>query len=316
MVGAASFILSAPRPRLGCVTEARARRVRSVITCGACPNPAMSRPASWRRSIRTSSCCSVLPVTWPSASSCPVCCTCTVPACCRPAGSSARRSTTSTTSRSGTLAEKACVEYASRTVTPRAVGGVRGRRCASFHRPTAPLGCARPLKQAEDELGTRRPPPPLPQRAARIGALGRPDARRRRPRRPIADHHGEAVRNRPARAPSRLNARLHETFEDRQIFRIDHFLGKEAAQNILAFRFANGLFEPIWNRDHIDHVQIDVPETLALENRIGFYESDRRVPRHGRHPPVPGAGVHGDGAADGAGPDGRSPRRRTRSSAR
>ena len=48
-----------------------------------------------------------------------------------------------------------------------------------------------------------------------------------------------------------------------QIFRIDHFLGKEAALNILAFRFANGLFEPIWNREHIDHVQIDVPETLA-----------------------------------------------------
>jgi glucose-6-phosphate 1-dehydrogenase len=70
-----------------------------------------------------------------------------------------------------------------------------------------------------------------------------------------------------------LNASLHETFAEEQIFRIDHFLGKEAALNILAFRFANGLFEPIWNRDHIDHVQIDVPETLALEARAGFYES-------------------------------------------
>ena len=69
-----------------------------------------------------------------------------------------------------------------------------------------------------------------------------------------------------------LNARLHETFAESQIFRIDHFLGKEAAQNILAFRFANGLFEPIWNRDHIDHVQIDVPETLGLEQRTAFYE--------------------------------------------
>ncbi len=69
-----------------------------------------------------------------------------------------------------------------------------------------------------------------------------------------------------------LNASLHATFAEKQIYRIDHFLGKEAAQNILAFRFANGLFEPIWNRDHIDHVQIDVPETLALENRLGFYE--------------------------------------------
>jgi glucose-6-phosphate 1-dehydrogenase len=71
----------------------------------------------------------------------------------------------------------------------------------------------------------------------------------------------------------KLNARLHEVFAEEQIFRIDHFLGKEAAQNILAFRFANGLFEPIWNRNFIDHVQIDVPETLGLEMRTAFYES-------------------------------------------
>ena len=51
------------------------------------------------------------------------------------------------------------------------------------------------------------------------------------------------------------------------------FLGKEAAQNILAFRFANGLFEPIWNRNFIDHIQIDVPETLGLGKRVGFYEA-------------------------------------------
>ena len=70
-----------------------------------------------------------------------------------------------------------------------------------------------------------------------------------------------------------LNARLHEVFAEDQIFRIDHFLGKEAAQNILAFRFANGLFEPIWNRNFIDHVQIDVPETLGLGKRSGFYEA-------------------------------------------
>ena len=69
-----------------------------------------------------------------------------------------------------------------------------------------------------------------------------------------------------------LNARLHEVFEESKIFRIDHFLGKEPAQNILAFRFANGLFEPIWNRNFIDHVQIDVPETLALGKRSAFYE--------------------------------------------
>jgi glucose-6-phosphate 1-dehydrogenase len=70
-----------------------------------------------------------------------------------------------------------------------------------------------------------------------------------------------------------LNARLHEVFAEDQIFRIDHFLGKEPAQNILAFRFANGLFEPIWNRNFIDHVQIDVPETLGLGRRAAFYEA-------------------------------------------
>jgi glucose-6-phosphate 1-dehydrogenase len=69
-----------------------------------------------------------------------------------------------------------------------------------------------------------------------------------------------------------LNAVLSEVVDEDQIFRIDHFLGKEAAQNILAFRFANGLFEPSWNRNHISHVQIDVPETLTVAGRANFYE--------------------------------------------
>jgi glucose-6-phosphate 1-dehydrogenase len=70
-----------------------------------------------------------------------------------------------------------------------------------------------------------------------------------------------------------LNNTVHDVFPAEQVYRIDHFLGKEAAQNILAFRFANGLFEPIWNRGHIDHVQIDVPETLSVDTRASFYES-------------------------------------------
>jgi glucose-6-phosphate 1-dehydrogenase len=70
-----------------------------------------------------------------------------------------------------------------------------------------------------------------------------------------------------------LNAQLHEVFDEDQIFRIDHFLGKEPAQNILAFRFANGLFEPIWHRNSISHVEIDVPETLGLAQRGDFYEA-------------------------------------------
>jgi glucose-6-phosphate 1-dehydrogenase len=70
-----------------------------------------------------------------------------------------------------------------------------------------------------------------------------------------------------------LNAAVHEVFDESRIFRIDHFLGKESVDNILAFRFANGLFEPIWNRDHIRYVQIDVPETLTVEGRAGFYDA-------------------------------------------
>jgi glucose-6-phosphate 1-dehydrogenase len=70
-----------------------------------------------------------------------------------------------------------------------------------------------------------------------------------------------------------LNASVHEVFDESRVFRIDHFLGKESVDNILAFRFANGLFEPIWNREHIRYVQIDVPETLTIEGRAAFYDA-------------------------------------------
>ncbi len=69
-----------------------------------------------------------------------------------------------------------------------------------------------------------------------------------------------------------LNQTVHAIFDESHIFRIDHFLGKESVDNILAFRFANGLFEPIWHRHHIAYVQIDVPETLSIEGRGAFYD--------------------------------------------
>ncbi|HZT87430.1 MAG TPA: glucose-6-phosphate dehydrogenase [Stellaceae bacterium] len=69
-----------------------------------------------------------------------------------------------------------------------------------------------------------------------------------------------------------LNARVLKVLDESQVFRMDHFLGKETVQNIMALRFANGIFEPLWNRDHIDHVQITVAETVGVEHRAAFYE--------------------------------------------
>jgi len=69
-----------------------------------------------------------------------------------------------------------------------------------------------------------------------------------------------------------LNQTLHRAFDEQQIYRIDHYLGKETVQNLLFFRFANAIFEPIWNRNYIDHVQITVAEQVDVEHRAGYYD--------------------------------------------
>jgi glucose-6-phosphate 1-dehydrogenase len=69
-----------------------------------------------------------------------------------------------------------------------------------------------------------------------------------------------------------LDRELHRVLSERQIYRIDHYLGKETVQNILMFRFANSIFEPIWNRQYIDHVQITVAESMGVEHRAGYYD--------------------------------------------
>ena len=69
-----------------------------------------------------------------------------------------------------------------------------------------------------------------------------------------------------------LNQILHRHFAEEQVYRIDHYLGKETVQNLMVFRFANGMFEPIWNRRYIDHVQITAAETVGVERRASYYE--------------------------------------------
>jgi glucose-6-phosphate 1-dehydrogenase len=69
-----------------------------------------------------------------------------------------------------------------------------------------------------------------------------------------------------------LNKRISDCFDEKQIYRIDHYLGKETVQNILMFRFANTIFEPVWNRDYVDNIQITIAETVGVEHRAGYYD--------------------------------------------
>jgi glucose-6-phosphate 1-dehydrogenase len=75
-----------------------------------------------------------------------------------------------------------------------------------------------------------------------------------------------------AQSARELNRQIHQVFDENQVYRIDHYLGKETVQNINVLRFGNGIFEPLWNRNYIDHVQITAAESIGVENRAGYYE--------------------------------------------
>ena len=77
---------------------------------------------------------------------------------------------------------------------------------------------------------------------------------------------------RDAQSARELNRQIHEVFNEDQVYRIDHYLGKETVQNIAVLRFANGIFEPLWNRNYVDHVQITAAESIGVENRGSYYE--------------------------------------------
>ena len=94
-----------------------------------------------------------------------------------------------------------------------------------------------------------------------------------------------------------LNRDVLSVFDERQVFRIDHYLGKETVQNLLAFRFANGMFEPWWNRNFIDYVQITAAEDVGVGSRAEYYDTVGRVPRPDPEPPAAAALPRRDGAA-------------------
>ena len=106
---------------------------------------------------------------------------------------------------------------------------------------------------------------PVTRRLFEAGLLGRDEGRWRRVI--VEKPFGNDLRS-----ARELNQELRSMLAERQIYRIDHYLGKETVQNLLVFRFANGIFEPIWNRRYIDHVQITVAETLGVEKRGGYYD--------------------------------------------
>ncbi|MGZ4178948.1 MAG: glucose-6-phosphate dehydrogenase [Solirubrobacteraceae bacterium] len=130
---------------------------------------------------------------------------------------------------------------------------------------------ARAIKDAEAEIGAEGerlvylsvPPSAMQGMVRMLGASGIAENCSLVVEKPFG--HDEA-------SAKELNATLHDVLDEESIYRIDHFLGKEAAQGILALRFANGIFEPVWNRDHVAYVQIDVPEKLDIQGRSGFYE--------------------------------------------
>jgi glucose-6-phosphate 1-dehydrogenase len=113
------------------------------------------------------------------------------------------------------------------------------------------------------------PPRAFPVIARRLGGAGLAREEGGRWRRVIV----EKPFGSDLRSAQTLNRELLGVLAESQIYRIDHYLGKETVQNIMVFRFANGIFEPLWNRDHVDHVQITVAETLGVERRGKFYDA-------------------------------------------
>ncbi len=151
---------------------------------------------------------------------------------------------------------------------------------SDFHNPGGYEKLAELLNRLDQERGTSgnrifylsTPPSQYPEIIQNLGAAGLNRNRKGWTRIIIEKPFGHDL-------PSarELNRQVLRVFREEQVYRIDHYLGKETVQNILVFRLANGIFEPVWNRRYVDHVQITVAENIGLEGRVGYYEESGAI---------------------------------------
>ncbi len=167
-----------------------------------------------------------------------------------------------------------------------------------FGDPASYRALAERLEQVDAAAGTRgnvlfylaTPPSAYPEIVANLGAAHLHSRETGWSRIVIEKPFGHDLAS--ARA---LNDEVMRVFEESQVYRIDHYLGKDTVRNLLVFRFANGIFEPIWNRRYVDHVQITVAEDLGCRGARGVLRAGRRESGHPPEPHAPAAqpGVHG-----------------------
>ncbi len=144
-----------------------------------------------------------------------------------------------------------------------------------YHEPQSHQRLAGVLERVERDCGTAGnhlyylalPPSAAPAVIEQLGSVGHNREGTAWSRVIVEKPFGEDLQS-----ALRLNKLLHRVFDEDDVYRIDHYLGKETVQNILVFRFANGIFEPIWNRRYVDHVQITVAESIGIGRRGGYYE--------------------------------------------
>ena len=164
---------------------------------------------------------------------------------------------------------------------PRRAAGGRPLRAGDVRRPERLRDARQDARRVRREAGAAAQPRLLPVDRARV----LPGDRRASSARPgstthddaeVRVDHREAVRHDARRGRGSSTAACCAVFEEHQVFRIDHYLGKETVQNMMAFRFANGIFEPLWNRNYIDHVQITAAEDIGIGTRAGYYDTPAR----------------------------------------